>query len=88
MMADLIFFIALAIFAIGGAITMVISSNPMHSALGILITMLSVAGMFALLNAIFLFLVQIIVYAGYNNDTYSFYFDVLKYKRRRFTKRT
>ena len=63
MMADLIF-IALAIFAIGGAITMVISSNPMHSALGILITMLSVAGMFALLNAIFLFLVQIIVYAG------------------------
>jgi NADH-quinone oxidoreductase subunit J len=62
-MADLIF-IALAFLAISGAIAMILYTNPMYSALGILITMLSVAGMFALLNATFLFLVQIIVYAG------------------------
>ena len=62
-MADLIF-IALAFLAIGGAIAMVVYANPMYSSLGLLITMLSVAGMFALLNATFLFLVQIIVYAG------------------------
>ena len=62
-MADLIF-IALAFLAIGGAIAMVVYANPMYSALGLLITMLSVAGMFAILNATFLFLVQIIVYAG------------------------
>lgn len=62
-MADLIF-ICLAVLAIGGAIAMLVYKNPMFSALGILITMLSVAGMFALLNATFLFLVQIIVYAG------------------------
>lgn len=62
-MADLIF-IALALLAIGGAIAMIVYSNPIYSALGLLITMLSVAGMFALLNATFLFLVQIIVYAG------------------------
>ncbi len=62
-MADLIF-IALAFLAIGGAISMLVYANPMYSALGLLITMLSVAGMFALLNATFLFLVQIIVYAG------------------------
>jgi len=62
-MADLIF-IALAFLAIGGAISMIVYANPMYSALGLLITMLSVAGMFALLNATFLFLVQIIVYAG------------------------
>lgn len=62
-MADLIF-IALAFLAISGAIAMIVYTNPMYSALGILITMLSVAGMFALLNATFLFLVQIIVYAG------------------------
>ena len=43
---------------------MIVYKNPMYSALGILITMLSVAGMFALLNATFLFLVQLIVYAG------------------------
>jgi NADH-quinone oxidoreductase subunit J len=59
-----ILFIALAILAIGGAIAMIIYANPMYSALGVLISMLSVAGMFALLNATFLFLVQIIVYAG------------------------
>lgn len=62
-MIDFIF-VALAIFAIAGAVAMILYKNPMYSALGILITMLSVAGMFALLNATFLFLVQIIVYAG------------------------
>ena len=62
-MADLIF-IALAFLAISGAIAMIVYANPMYSALGVLISMLSVAGMFALLNATFLFLVQIIVYAG------------------------
>ena len=62
-MIDLIF-IALAFSAISGAIAMIVYANPMYSALGVLISMLSVAGMFALLNATFLFLVQIIVYAG------------------------
>ena len=62
-MADLIF-IALAFFAITGAIAMIVYQSPMYSALGVLVTMMSVAGMFALLNATFLFLVQIIVYAG------------------------
>ncbi|MBU0924326.1 NADH-quinone oxidoreductase subunit J [bacterium] len=59
-----ILFIALAFLAISGAIAMIVYANPMYSALGVLISMLSVAGMFALLNATFLFLVQIIVYAG------------------------
>lgn len=62
-MIDIIF-IALSIFAIAGAVAMIVFANPMYSALGVLISMLSVAGMFALLNATFLFLVQIIVYAG------------------------
>ena len=62
-MTDLLF-IALSFLAISGAIAMIVYANPMYSALGVLISMLSVAGMFALLNATFLFLVQIIVYAG------------------------
>jgi len=62
-MADIIF-IALAFFAITGGITMLVYKNPMFSALGLFITMLSIAGMFALLNATLLFMVQIIVYAG------------------------
>jgi len=62
-MIDFIF-IALAFLAIAGAVVMIVYANPMYSALGVLVSMLSVAGMFALLNATFLFLVQIIVYAG------------------------
>lgn len=62
-MTDLLF-VALSFLAIAGAIAMIVYANPMYSALGVLISMLSVAGMFALLNATFLFLVQIIVYAG------------------------
>lgn len=63
MIANIIF-LALAFFAISGAIAMIVYKNPMFSALGVLISMLSVAGMFAHLNATFLFLIQIIVYAG------------------------
>ncbi len=62
-MIDLLF-IALSFLAISGAVAMIVYANPMYSALGVLISMLSVAGIFALLNATFLFLVQIIVYAG------------------------
>ena len=63
MMSDLIF-IALSIFAIVGGVMMLVYRNPMYSALGLLVSILAVAGLFALLNATFLFMVQLIVYAG------------------------
>ena len=59
-----IIFIGLSLFAILGGIGMLVYKNPMYSALGLLVSILSVAGLFALLNATFLFMVQIIVYAG------------------------
>ncbi|RXJ65716.1 NADH-quinone oxidoreductase subunit J [Halarcobacter ebronensis] len=59
-----IIFIGLSFFAITGAIAMLVYKNPMYSALGLLVSIMSVAGLFALLNATFLFMVQIIVYAG------------------------
>ena len=62
-MVDLLF-LGLSFLAIGGALAMIVYKDPMYSALGVLISMLSVAGIFALLNATFLFMVQIIVYAG------------------------
>ncbi|PHO10860.1 NADH-quinone oxidoreductase subunit J [Malaciobacter canalis] len=62
-MADIVF-VALSIFAIAGAIAMLVNKSPIYSALGLLITMLSIGGLFALLSASFLFMVQIIVYAG------------------------
>lgn len=63
MMSDLIF-IALSFFAISGGIAMLVYKNSMYSALGLLVSILAVAGLFALLNATFLFMVQLIVYAG------------------------
>jgi len=63
MMSDIVF-IGLSFFAITGGIAMLFYKNPMYSALGLLVSILSVAGLFALLNATFLFMVQIIVYAG------------------------
>lgn len=62
-MVDLLF-LGLSFLAIAGALAMIVYRDPMYSALGVLISMLSVAGIFALLNATFLFMVQIIVYAG------------------------
>ena len=62
-MSDLIF-VALSFLAIMGGIMMLVYKNPMYSALGLLVSILAVAGLFALLNATFLFMVQIIVYAG------------------------
>jgi len=62
-MVDLLF-LGLSFLAIAGALAMIVYKDPMYSALGVLISMLSVAGIFALLNATFLFMVQIIVYAG------------------------
>lgn len=59
-----IVFIGLSFFAITGGIAMLVYKNPMYSALGLLVSILSVAGLFALLNATFLFMVQLIVYAG------------------------
>jgi len=57
-------FLALSFFAISGGIAMLVNRSPIYAALGLLISVLSVAGLFALLSATFMFMVQIIVYAG------------------------
>ncbi|PKN14769.1 MAG: NADH-quinone oxidoreductase subunit J [Deltaproteobacteria bacterium HGW-Deltaproteobacteria-24] len=59
-----IMFAALAFFAITGAIAMLLYKSPIYAALGLLISVISVGGLFALLSASFMFMVQIIVYAG------------------------
>ncbi|MDD2640838.1 MAG: NADH-quinone oxidoreductase subunit J [Arcobacteraceae bacterium] len=59
-----ILFAALAFFAITGAVAMLLYKSPIYAALGLLISVISVGGLFALLSASFMFMVQIIVYAG------------------------
>jgi NADH-quinone oxidoreductase subunit J len=62
-MIDITFYI-LAVLAILGGTVMLLASNTLYSVLGLLISVLSVAGLYALLSASFMFMVQIIVYAG------------------------
>jgi NADH-quinone oxidoreductase subunit J len=54
----------LATLIVGGAVMMLFSRNVVHAAFWLLETMLATAGLFLLLSAEFLALVQILVYAG------------------------
>jgi NADH-quinone oxidoreductase subunit J len=60
----LIFFYACAACALAGALAVVLSKNPIRGAMGLLLLILSVAGLFLALHAQFLAVIQLIVYAG------------------------
>jgi NADH-quinone oxidoreductase subunit J len=62
-METLLFWL-LAVIALVAAASMIIQRNPVHSALFLIITLLCLAGLFLLLSAHFLAVIQIIVYAG------------------------
>lgn len=57
-------FLILSVIAIGSALMTVLSKNPIHSAIYLLICFSSIAGHYLLLDAQFLFIVHIIVYSG------------------------
>jgi NADH-quinone oxidoreductase subunit J len=59
-----ILFSTLALIAIVSAIVMISAHRPIDSALSFIVTLISIAALFALVNATFLFVVQIIIYAG------------------------
>lgn len=61
---DLIFFFVLSAASLIGAIATVVSENPVHSAVGLLVSFLNIAGIFVLLGAEFLAILQVIVYTG------------------------
>lgn len=57
-------FIFLALLAVASALAMVISKNTVNSALFLVLNLVSVAGFYLLLQAQFLAIIQILVYAG------------------------
>jgi len=61
---ELSLFWILALFMLGGSIAMILNKQPLFSAFGFLISMLGLAGMFALLESQFLALAQIMVSVG------------------------
>jgi NADH-quinone oxidoreductase subunit J len=58
------YFVLCAILALGGAIAAVASPNPIRGAMGLLLMIVSIAGLFLALHAQFLAAIQLIVYAG------------------------
>lgn len=57
-------FFFLSFVAVLSALMVIFDKNPVHSVLFLIVTFFCIAGHFLLLNANFLFTVQIIVYAG------------------------
>ena len=61
---ELIIFFLVAFLAVSSAVYFVFARNAMYAILSLIVTMFSIAGLYILLNAQFLGIVQIIVYAG------------------------
>jgi NADH-quinone oxidoreductase subunit J len=59
-----ILFGVLTVIALFGALMVVASKNPVHSVLWLIVTFFAISGHYILLNAQFLAIVNIIVYAG------------------------
>lgn len=63
MFAEGLFFI-FAVLAVLGAAGLVLFRHPMRGAMSLIVTMISLAGLYALLSAKLIFVLQLIVYAG------------------------
>jgi len=63
MLSTVVFWIAAAL-AVAGAIGVVVTENPVHTALSLVLTMLALGVLFLLLHAEFLAVVEVLVYAG------------------------
>lgn len=57
-------FLTLAVISVATALLMVTAKSPVHSVLYLILTFFAIAGQYVLLNAQFLAVVHIIVYAG------------------------
>jgi len=64
MILPLILFFLCALLAVGGAAALILAREPIHSALALILVMVSLAVLYLLLGAPFVAAVQIIVYAG------------------------
>ena len=64
MSAELILFLLFAAAAVGGAVSLILQRHPIHSALSLIVVMVSLAALYLLMGAEFVAAVQVIVYAG------------------------
>jgi NADH-quinone oxidoreductase subunit J len=59
-----VLFIAFAALSVLGAMGLILFRHPMKGAMSLIVTMISLAGLYALLSAKLIFVLQLIVYAG------------------------
>ena len=67
--------------ALGGAIVVVAQRNPTYSAFALIVTLVSLAGVFGLLGSPFIAVLQIVVYAGAIMVLFLFVLMLLAVKR-------
>lgn len=63
-MVEALLFVTMGLVALAGAVTVVVSRNPVYSVMGLLATLLSVAVLYVVQLAHLVAAVQVIVYAG------------------------
>jgi NADH-quinone oxidoreductase subunit J len=63
-METTLYFIILAAVAVIGGLLTITRSHPLSATLSLVVTLIALAGLYALLSAEFLFVIQILVYAG------------------------
>jgi NADH-quinone oxidoreductase subunit J len=64
MSVELTLFFVFAAIAVGGAVLLIVLREPIHSALALILVMISLAMLYLLLGAEFIAAIQVIVYAG------------------------
>lgn len=80
----MIIFFVLAIIAVFGAVMVVTRKSPVASAIYLILVMCSLAGLFALMGALFLAAFQVIVYAGAIMVLFLFVIMLLNLRRDEF----
>src|SRR5260370_468381 len=73
-----IYFYACALLSVVGALGVVIAKNPIRGAMGLLLLILSIAGLFLALHAQFLAAVQLLVYPGAVRGPFLFLLMLLR----------
>jgi len=63
-MLETVLFVLLAVFAVVTAILVIVQRNPVASAIFLILTFFSLAGIYLLLHAEFIAAIQVLVYAG------------------------
>ena len=58
------FFLFIAAMSLGGGVLMIFSKHPVSAAMFMIISLVSIAALFVLLEAFFLAILQVLVYAG------------------------